>query len=352
MRILTLSFPFLAAITACSGERTGAQTESKPAAPEAAAKATVDPLAAPKGLEMAKLFTAADNPATAAKFELGKQLFFDTRLSGSGKMACNHCHYPEHAFTDQRALSPKDDGSVNIRNAPTMHNVGHLERLYWDGRAKTLEGNVLAAWKAQMAGKPDEASARLAAVPAYVQAFQAAFQAAPSETTIVQALATFLRHLRSGDSAYDRHAAGDANALSEPAQAGMALFMGKAGCVVCHTPPLFTNLQFHNAGIGMAAEKPDVGAAAKNAFDDPMRTGQFKTPTLRDVAKTAPYFHDGSVATLREAVKLMGSGGLPNKHKDPLLMDRRLSDAEIDQLVAFLESLTGNVAFVPPSVPQ
>lgn len=352
MRNPTLAVSFLVAVAACSGERSNAQASPKPPAAETPAASSTDPLAAPKGLEAARLFTSADNPGSAAKFELGKQLFFDPRLSGSGKMACNSCHYPEKAFTDGRAVSPKDDGSLNTRNSPTMHNVGYLERLYWDGRAKTLEANVLAAWKAQMGGKPEEVSKRLAEVPAYVAAFEAACKAPPSEATIVNALATFLRHLRSGDSAYDRFAAGDTTAMTATQQAGMQLFMGKAGCVVCHTPPLFTNLQFHNAGIGMQAEKPDVGAAGEKAFNDPKRNGQFKTPTLRDVAKTGPYFHDGSVPTLREAVKLMQGGGLPNKDKDALLVDRRLNDEEIDQIVAFLEALSGNVAFVPPNVPK
>jgi cytochrome c peroxidase len=121
---------------------------------------------------------------------------------------------------------------------------------------------------------------------------------------------------------------------------------------MCHLPPLFTNRGFHNVGIGMSAETPDIGAASDKSFNDKARTGQFKTPTLRDVAKTAPYFHDGSVKTLKEAVALMASGGLANPHKDPTLLDRKLSEQEIDQLVAFLESLSGNVAFTPPAVPK
>lgn len=311
-----------------------------------------DPLQPPRGLEAAALVTAADNPLTAAKVELGKQLFFDARLSGTGKMGCNSCHYPELAFTDNKALSVKDDGKSNTRNSPTMHNTGYLDRLYWDGRAQTLEKNVGAAWKAQLGGKPEEVAKLLAEVPAYTKSFQDAFGAPPSETTIVQALASFLRALRSGDSAYDRYLADQKDALSADAKAGMDLFHGKAGCVVCHTPPLFTNKGFHNVGIGMSAENPDLGAAAKNAFDDPSKKGQFKTPTLRDVAKTAPYFHDGSVATLKEAVKLMAGGGLANPNKDPLLVDRGLSDAELDQLVAFLGALSGNQKFTPPTVPQ
>ncbi|MBL8735249.1 MAG: c-type cytochrome [Planctomycetes bacterium] len=337
MRWLLSSSLLLSLFAACSSE---------------AAQAKVDPLKAPLGLESVELVTNPDNPLTMAKAELGKQLFFDARLSGTGTMGCNSCHYPEQAFTDGGAVSKKDDGKDNTRNSPTMHNVGYLDRLYWDGRAKSLEGNVGAAWKAQLGGKPEEVAARLATVPEYQKAFQAAFGAPPSETTIVQALASFLRQLRTGDSAYDRFQAGQQDALSDAAKAGRELFVGKAGCSICHLPPLFTNRGFHNVGIGMAAEKPDVGAAGKAAFDDPARTGQFKTPTLRDIAKTAPYFHDGSVATLKEAVRLMASGGLANPQKDATLQDKKLSDAEIDQLVAFLESLTGNVAFVPPTVPK
>jgi cytochrome c peroxidase len=309
-----------------------------------------DPLLVPRGLEKAELVPAPDNPLTAAKVELGKVLFFDPRLSGSGKMACAGCHFVDRAFTDGQAVSKKDDGTMNTRNSPTMFNVGYLERLYWDGRAKGLEANVGAAWKAQLGGKPEAAATALAAVPWYQQAFQDAFGAAPSEDTIVKALASFLRALRSGDSAYDRADAGEK--LTGDAKAGFELFRGKAGCVVCHTPPLFTDRTFHNVGIGMSAEKPDVGAGGEKALNDPLRRGQFKTPTLRDVAKTAPYFHDGSVATLAEAVALMAKGGHPDKNKDGLMIDRNLNGDELAQLVAFLETLTGNVPFTAPDVPK
>jgi cytochrome c peroxidase len=311
-----------------------------------------DPLKAPLGLEAVDLIVPADNPLTVAKYELGKQLFFDTRLSGSRDMSCASCHYADKAFTDGKALSKRDDGKMNTRNSPTMHNVGYYDRLYWDGRAKGLEANVLAAWKSQIGGKTDATPATLALVPEYKAAFQAAFSGPPTEETVVEALASFLRALRSGDSAYDRWKAGKKDAIGAEAQKGHDLFLGKAGCVVCHTPPRFTNRQFHNTGIGRQAETPDVGAAAKNAFDDANKTGAFKTPTLRDVAQTAPYFHDGSVPTLREAVKLMASGGMKNPHLDPLLQDKQLSDAEISQLVAFLETLNGNQGWTPPQVPR
>jgi len=316
------------------------------------AQAGEDPLKPPLGLEKATLVVAADNPVTAAKVQLGKQLFFDPRLSGTGKMSCSTCHLPELAFTDGQPLSTKDDGKVNTRNSPQMYNVGYLDRLYWDGRAPTLEKNVEAAWTAQIGGKPDEAATAIAAVPAYAKAFTEAFDAKPSKDTIVKALASFLRNLRSGDSEFDRWQAGKENKVSDAAKAGYELFMGKAGCVVCHTPPLFTDKIFHNVGIGMKAEKPDIGAAGEKAFNDKTKTGQFKTPSLRNVAKTAPYLHDGSTKTLAEVVKIMSGGGIDNPNKDPLMMPRGLTDEEQAQLVAFLETLTGNTTWQAPVVPK
>lgn len=338
MRRLFASCLVLSVFAACSSE---------------AAQAGGDPLKTPLGLEKAVLVTAADNPLTAAKVELGKQLFFDPRLSGTGKMSCSSCHLPEKAFTDGLPLSTKDDGKVNTRNSPTMHNVGYLDRLYWDGRAKTLENNVAAAWESQIGGKPDAAAAAIAAVPAYAKAFTEAFNAPPSKDTIVKALASFLRNLRSGDSQFDRWQAGREHTVSEAAQKGFELFMGKATCAVCHTPPLFTDKIFHNIGVGMKAENPDIGAAGEKAFNDPSKKGQFKTPTLRDVAKTGPYLHDGSAKTLAEVVKIMSGGGIDNPNKDPLMaVSRMLTDEEQAQLVAFLETLTGNVTWQAPVVPK
>lgn len=305
---------------------------------------------APLGLEMTSLAAAADNAMaagntlTAAKAELGKKLFFDTRLSKSGKMGCVNCHHVDKAFTDGVAHSVKDSGGKNSRNSPTMYNVGYYPELYWDGRTVGLEANVLAAWTGQLSGVPADVAKTLNGIEAYKSEFQAAFQAEASETTIVQALSSFLRTLRSGNSLFDQ------DKLSDDAKAGLALFIGRAACVTCHVPPLFTDRAYHNVGIGMTAENPDVGRAKPT--NDPSKTGQFKTPSLRDVAKTAPYFHDGSVATLKEAVKLMASGGIDNPHKDPLILDRQLSDAEIDQLVAFLESLNNGVPFTEPTLPK
>ncbi|MCC6784378.1 MAG: cytochrome-c peroxidase [Planctomycetes bacterium] len=327
---ITLLFPL-----ACSGET--------PAPGNGAA--AVDPLLGLPKPELPVGFSEA-------KAELGKQLFFEPRLSASGKTSCSSCHFPEQSWTDARAVSPKDDGKSNTRNSPSLANVARQPHFYWDGRAKTLEANVEAAWKAQMGGKPDEVAAALAKVDGYAKAFQGAFNAGPTAAHMIEALAHFIRTLHSGGSRYDRFVAGDKSALSADEQAGHALFVGKAMCIVCHTTPLFTDHQFHNVGIGMDAATPDVG---RQKVDEKAVLGAFKTPGLRSVSRTAPYFHDGSAATLEDAVRVMAQGGKANAHLDPLLKpiaDAKLSDAEIAQLVAFLRALDGVEPFTKPVLPQ
>jgi|KBSSwiStaDraftv2_1062776.scaffolds.fasta_scaffold120248_2 cytochrome c peroxidase len=296
--------------------------------------------------------SAPADPVAAARQELGKMLFFDPRLSGTGKTSCSTCHHADKAWTDGRKTAPKDDGSMNTRNAPTMYSVGKLDRWYWDGRAPSLEKNITAAWKSQNGGDPAVVAKALAAVPGYVAQFQAARLDAPSEQTIVDALATFLRSLNAGNSAFDQWQAGKKDAISVAAQQGYELFKGKAGCYVCHPEPLFTDKSFKNTGLGMDAEKPDPGAGGEKAFNNPNMIGFFKVPTLRDVAVTAPYFHDGSVADLTEAVRFLAGGGREHERKSPELINRTLNDAEIGQLVEFLRTLTSQQQFTPPTLPK
>lgn len=313
----------------------------------------VDPMQPPLGLGEDKVKLAAhDDPLTIDKVELGKALFFDPRLSGSSKMSCSSCHLPDRAWVDNERVSKKDDGSMNTRNTPAVFNVGYLDKLYWDGRTPNLEANVLAAWKAQLGAKPEEIAARLQAVAGYQDMFQKAYGAPASEETIKKALASFLRTLRNGNSPFDRWQAGEQTAVSSDAKAGYDLFMGRAGCNACHTPPLFTDRSFHNVGVGYDAENPDLGAG--KALNDPKLNGAFKTPTLRSVAKTGPYLHDGSKTTLEETVRFMLGGGNDNPNLDPnmkAMRAKKFTDQEVKQLVAFLESLTGEVAFTPPKQP-
>lgn len=290
-----------------------------------------------------------ENPTTPEKAALGKQLFFDKRLSGDGSMSCQGCHYRHLGWTDGLALSRKVGGGMNTRHTPSVYDTGYYTAWYWDGRATTLEGQITAAWKGQIGADPAKAAAVIAAVPGYRATFQQVFGAEPNTDNIAKALAAFLRTLNSGEAPWDRYAAGDKAAVSADAVAGYEVFTGKGGCAVCHTPPLFSDSLFYNVGLEAGKTTPDLGryAVTKDAKD----TSAFKTPTLRSVGISAPYFHDGSVVSLEGAVRYMASGGKPDSHKSSLLVDRKLSEREIGQLVAFLNTLTSEERFVDPTLP-
>ena len=291
----------------------------------------------------------ADNPGTPAKIALGKQLFVDTRLSGSGKMACQSCHYRHLGWTDATPLSKRDDGVVNARHTPGLYNVGFQSLWYWDGRAATLEGQILAAWRGQTGADPAKVAAVLNAVPGYRSQFQAVFGSDATAQNIPQALAAYLRTKNSDNAAWDRYERGDKKAVSADAIEGQALFAGKGRCTFCHTPPLYGNSTFFNIGLEHGKTKPDIGRFNVSKVDSDMSA--FKTPSLRSVELSGPYFHDGSVATLKEAVRYMASGGKADPNKSPLLVPTGLTEAEIDKVVAFLNSLTSSESWEPPKLP-
>ncbi len=295
----------------------------------------------------------SDNVPSAEAIELGKVLFFDKRLGKDGKFACESCHFVDKGWADGKALSEKGDGKMNTRHTPSMFNVGYQEAWYWDGRAKTLEAQVLAAWKGQL-GVGDTLPERVAAVAkvdGYKPLFKAAFGDEEITTErIARALASFLRSLRSADSPFDRYEAGDKKAISESAARGWDVFRGKAACAACHAPPLFTDFNYHNAGIGSDKPAPDKGRGAitQNAKDD----GKFKTPSLRSVTTHAPYFHDGSARTLEDAVDFMLGGGKANPNLDSGYKKIELSKAERSDLLAFIRSLEAKQPkFVAPKIP-
>ncbi|HYN60854.1 MAG TPA: cytochrome c peroxidase [Rubrivivax sp.] len=291
----------------------------------------------------------ADNPATPAKVALGKQLFTDARLSGSGKMACQGCHYRNLGWTDAQVLSRKDDGSLNTRHTPTLYNVGYQSAWYWDGRATTLEGQILAAWRAQIGADPAKAAAVINAVPDYRSQFMAVWGTEATPDNIVKTLGAFFRTFVSTDSPWDRFEAGDTQAVSKAAIEGQALFAGKGRCTTCHAPPYYGNSTFFNVGLEFGKSKPDVGRF--NVTKDEADRGAFKTPTLRSVELSAPYFHDGSAATLKDAVGYMASGGKPDPNKSAALVPTGLSDVEVDKIVAFLNSLTSTETWEQPKLP-
>jgi cytochrome c peroxidase len=292
----------------------------------------------------------ADNPTTPEKVWLGYLLFFDKRLARDGSLSCESCHHPDLAWTEGQAVSPKVGGALNKRNAPTMLNVGYHTSFYWDGRAATLEATCEAAWKNQLGADPTSIATLLGNNPTYRAHFQRAFDSPPTGKNISLALAAFLRALKSGDAPFDKFEQGDKRAVSSEAKRGFEVFR-KANCALCHVPPLYTDFQFHNAGIGWdLGEKRDHGRM--DATKDPKDDGKFKTPTLRDIAKTAPYFHDGSVKTLDEAIEIMSSGGRKNPNLDEKLKPARLSPRDKAALKAFFQSLTGSATFTSaPDLP-
>jgi len=305
-----------------------------------------------------------DNPITPDKVELGKKLFFDTRLSKTGNMSCETCHQPDKGWADGKLLSARFDGSMNTRHTPTLYNVGYYEQWYWDGRAATLEGQITAAWRGQMGGDPEAMAMTLNGVDAYKADFQKVFNGPAAADNIPKALAAFVRTIRSQDSPWDKYQTGDKSAVNDDVVKGFDVFSNsdKANCTLCHLPPLFTDTLFHNVGIGFDKPMPDLGrgkilgdAAEKAGKKDPEADtlkGAFKTPTLRSITENAPYFHDGRAQKLEDAVDLMLKGGIKNPNLDEKLKAKTLKPQERSQLIAFLKSLTPEQKpFEKPQVP-
>lgn len=312
-------------------------TDAPPPQPKVELAAAHELPKAPVGLP--EVNAPVDNPITAEKADLGWKLFFDPRLSKDGSMACVNCHHIDKAYTSGLAVDPKVGGAMNKRNAPTMVNLAFHTTFYWDGRMPTLEAVSNAAWKGQLGADPSTVVAALNAVPVYKATFERAFGEPATVDNVPKALATWLRTLESGHSAWDQAQAKE-KPLSADAAAGEKVFTAK-GCVTCHVPPLFTTYEFENAGIGDDTGRKDATKADEDA-------GKFKIPSLRNVALTAPYFHDGSVAALDDAIALMAKGNA----KNPKLKAQKLSAKEAKALKAFLESLTGESTWTEaPALP-
>jgi cytochrome c peroxidase len=303
----------------------------------------------------------ADNPITVEKASLGWQLWFDKRLSGDGTRSCYGCHVNEKGLTDGLPKNTSAvDGKPLARHTPTLWNIGYQDEWYWDGRAKTLEGQALAAWKLANMGAKDpkedkiraDVLARINAAPGYTKQFAKVFGGPADEKNVSQALATFMRTIISQTTPFDRWKGGqgDANAISAQAKRGWEIFQ-RIKCTNCHVGALLLNKQFHNVGIGVKDGKPtDVGRFTVTKIEKD--TGAFKTPTLRDVARSAPYFHDGSVATLEEAVKIMTGGGIDNPYLDRVNLQKAdVSADDIRDIVEFLKSLTETALIKEPKLP-
>ena len=305
----------------------------------------------PRGLQDSGIAVPADNAMTPGKIRLGAQLFFDKRLSKTKLMSCETCHVPEKGWADGLALSPKFDGAVNSRHTPTLYGAAYYSDLSWDGRTRGLEMQILATWKEQMGVDPEAIARDVEAIPGYKAAFEKELGGPPTGEGVVKALATFVRTVHAGDTPWDRHKQ-DAKSLekSDSGQ-GFKVFSEVARCTQCHLPPVYSDTLFHNVGIGSDTEKPDKGrgkiladAAAKAgtslAPEDERLMGAFKTPSLRGVALSGPYFHDGRASTLEDAVDLMLKGGVTNPYLDDRLKPARVTPKQREQLLAFLRSLT------------
>jgi cytochrome c peroxidase len=278
-----------------------------------------------------------DNRPSAVRVELGKKLFNDTRLSRTGAVSCASCHVQERAFADPRALSVGVEGRTGTRNAPPLFNLAWNTTFFWDGGAKTLEQQSIGPITnpLEMDMTMAEVVARIGADSDYVKLFHAAYGADPRPDLVTKGLATFERTMVSGNSRYDRYTHGNRGALDAAEQRGAEIAMGERGeCFHCHVGFNLTNNQFANNGM----TGPDRGRQkiTENAAD----WGKFKVPTLRNVALTAPYMHDGSLATLRDVVEHYSRGGQGHPNTDPTIQPLDFTEQEKVDLVAFLGSLT------------
>ena len=281
----------------------------------AAAVAIVVPL----GLDL-YMPVPEQNPVTTEKIELGRQLFHDRRLSRDGSRACASCHRPDRAFSDGRRVATGVGGLTGPRNTPALVNRGYGRRFFWDSRTSSLEETVLRPISnpLEMDLAVDEAAGRVGL----------------TTDQLALALSSYVRSILSGNAPLDRFVNGDRHALSAEEQRGLQVFRGKGNCAVCHTGPNLTDERLHNTGVSWR-----TGTLADPGAVD----GVFKTPPLREIARTAPYMPDGSVRSLNDVIEFYDRGGIPNPHLDDEIRPVKFTTAEKGALVAFLRSLSGEL---------
>lgn len=280
------------------------------------------------------------NPITPAKIELGRQLFEDTRLSGDESISCASCHPEEMGYAEGVPFSEGMEGKPMPRHTPTLLNAAYYRFINWDGKfASTaqLVPAILANPRNMNMQDEKVLASRLESVPEYQAQFREVFDAPPTKHRVALALDAYVRSLTTPNSPFDRYAAGDRNALTDAQKRGLMLFVGKADCTMCHRGPNFADDQFH--ALGLSGDDPGRFAITRAEAD----RNAFKTPTLRNVEQTAPYMHDGSLPTLRDVIDFYDAGGGNQQPKSVLLRRLHLTEKEKSDLVAFLESLTGEV---------
>lgn len=269
-----------------------------------------------------------DNPITVEKVALGRRLFHDRRLSRDRSISCASCHDPDHAFTDGRPIAIGVHNRLGRRSAPALVNRGYGRAFFWDGRASTLEEQVV-----QPIQDHNEMDMTLAEVSARVGV---------EEPDIARALASYVRSIVSGNAPFDRFVNGDRKALTAEQQAGLRIFRGKGNCTACHVGPTFSDERFHDTGVAWRDGRfQDEGRAAVTSID--ADRGAFKTPTLREIARTAPYMHDGSLGTLDEVIDYYDRGGNVHRGLDVEIQPLKLTSDERRALALFLRALSGTV---------
>jgi len=350
---------FVAVVAAAWYYRGWQQARSQPPAPTYRAAVPIGQpieIKAPLGLPAVPF--PPDNPPTAETIALGRKLYYDPILSVDNTISCATCHDPEHGFADKDSVSTGVQGKKGTRNSPTVWNSAYYMLQFWDGRAPSLEKQAEGPVQnpVEMAHTLAGVEQKLAANPEYVVEFEKAFGPGPiTYQMVAKAIATFERTVISGNSPFDRfHYGGDKKALSLAAQRGLKVFMdpNKGNCSTCHTIgekfALLTDNKFHNLGVGAntRGELSDLGLYDQSKNE--VHKGAFKTPSLRNIALTAPYMHDGSLLTLKDVVDFYVGGGNSNPYLDKQMRALDfLSRQERDDLVAFMESLTGEI---PPDV--
>lgn len=301
----------------------------------------------PLGLDSSAQYIPEDNPMTAAKVELGRKLFFDARLSLDGTVSCATCHNPSLGFSDGRARAMGIYGQEFKRSAPTLINRLFSRVQFWDGRAASLEEQAPQPIKneLEMRNTAENVERTLRASNEYTEDFRTVFGTDVTMDGIAKALAAFERTLVSGNSPYDKFKAGDTTALTESARRGLELFESdRVNCKICHSGFNFSDEKFHNNGAGQDKPEPDLGRFEQTKNDSDR--GAFKTPTLRDMSRTAPYMHDGSLRTLMDVINFYNKGGIPNRNLSRHMKPLNLSESQRADLVAFLRALSGTNTLV------
>lgn len=282
-----------------------------------------------------------DNQVTAERVELGRTLFFDPRLSAKGVMSCASCHNPALGWSDGRPTAVGHDMKILSRATPTIINAAFNHLQMWDGRKASLEDQALGPFESvdEQNLPLEELERRVQSIPGYVTLFERAYPGEPiSRHTIAKAIASFERTILSEEAPFDRWRTGDASAISAAAQRGFELFKGKARCSLCHQGFNFTDNGFHNIGLKEPNGVVDLGRYAHRKVA--VLKGSFKTPTLRDVALTAPYMHNGIYTTLEEVIEHYVRGGDVKENLDANMQPLALTDQEKKDLVEFMNALT------------